>query len=44
MVWRAAINHFALVRTEDGWRIETRTNRVLNGSDASHQIMRKVIR
>ena len=44
MVWRAAINHFELVRTPDGWRMQTRTNRVLNGSDISHQTMRKVIR
>ena len=43
MVWRAAVNHFDLARTPDGWRIRTRTNRVLNGSDASHDTMRKVI-
>ena len=44
IVWRAAINHFELVRTVEGWRIQTRTNRVLNGSEASHNTMRKVIR
>lgn len=43
MVWRAAINHFELVRTPAGWRIQTRTNRVLNGSKASHETMRKVL-
>lgn len=43
IVWRAAVNHFELVRTPAGWRIQTRTNRVLNGSEASHNTMRKVI-
>jgi hypothetical protein len=43
ILWRAAINHFELVRTPAGWRITTRTNRVLNGSEASHNTMRKVL-
>ena len=43
IVWRAAINHFELVRTPAGWRIATRTNRVLNGSEASYDTMRKVL-
>ncbi len=43
IVWRAAVNHFELVRSSAGWRIQTRTNRVLNGSQASHETMRKVL-
>ena len=43
ILWRAAINHFELVRTPDGWRMKVRTNRVLNGSEVSHNLMRKVL-
>jgi hypothetical protein len=41
-LWRAAINHWTLRRTEDGWRIVERFNRTLDGSAESHEIMRKV--
>jgi hypothetical protein len=41
-VWRAAINEWTLVRTEDGWRIEERFNRTLDGNPESHAVMRKV--
>ncbi|HEX8057944.1 MAG TPA: nuclear transport factor 2 family protein, partial [Novosphingobium sp.] len=41
-LWRAAINHWTLRRTGDGWRIVERTNRTLNGSEESHELMRKV--
>jgi hypothetical protein len=41
-IWRAAVNHWTLSRTLDGWRIVERTNRTLNGSNDSHELMRKV--
>ncbi|WP_072805872.1 nuclear transport factor 2 family protein [Rhodococcoides yunnanense] len=41
MIWRAAINHFTLARTPEGWRIVERFNRVLDGSEDSHDTMRK---
>jgi hypothetical protein len=42
-VWRASANHWTLVRTPDGWRIKERFNRVLDGSKASHDTLRKVL-
>ncbi|MET0269424.1 MAG: nuclear transport factor 2 family protein [Sphingomonas sp.] len=42
-LWRAAVNHWTLRRTDDGWRIVERRNRALDGSDESHAIMRQVI-
>ena len=42
-LWRAAINHWTLARTEDGWRIQERFNRALDGSAESHETMRKVL-
>lgn len=39
-LWRAAINHWTLLRTPDGWRIRERRNRVLDGSPESRAIMR----
>lgn len=41
-LWRAAVNHWQLVRTPDGWRIAERFNRALDGSTDSHDTMRKV--
>jgi len=41
-LWRAAVNHWVLKRTEAGWRIADRFNRTLDGSAVSHEIMRKV--
>jgi hypothetical protein len=40
-VWRASANHWRLERTNDGWRIVERFNRVLDGSDASHDVLRR---
>lgn len=40
---RAAINHWTLVRLPDGWRIEERVNRVIDGSPASHEVMRRAL-
>lgn len=42
-LWRAAINHWKLARTPRGWRIEERLNRTLDGSEDSHDTMRKVM-
>ena len=43
IVWRAAVNHWTLERTDAGWRIVERVNRTLDGSDASHELMREVL-
>lgn len=40
-LWRAAVNHWTLRRTEAGWRILERFNRALDGSPESHETMRK---
>lgn len=42
-VWRAAVNHWTLKRTDSGWRIVERFNRALDGSPESHETMRKVL-
>lgn len=42
-LWRAAINHWTLKRTADGWRITERFNRALDGSPESHATMKKVL-
>jgi hypothetical protein len=42
-LWRAAINHWTLRRTQAGWRIVERFNRALDGSEESHATMRKVM-
>lgn len=41
-LWRAAVNHWTLRRTDAGWRIVERYNRALNGSEESLATMRKV--
>lgn len=41
-VWRAAINHWTLVRTPQGWRVQEKFNRTLDGSDESHEVMRRI--
>ncbi|MCB2061168.1 MAG: nuclear transport factor 2 family protein [Novosphingobium sp.] len=42
-LWRAAVNHWTLRRTEAGWRVVERFNRPLDGSELSHETMRKVL-
>lgn len=42
-LFRAAINHWTLVRTDSGWRIVERLNRLLDGSPDSHDVMRMVL-
>jgi hypothetical protein len=43
-LWRASANHWSLVRTPAGWRIQERYNRVLDGSEGSHETLRRVLR
>lgn len=43
-VWRASANHWELRRTPEGWRIVTRTNRVLNGSEESHALLKRAVK
>lgn len=40
-VWRAAANHFELVRTPEGWRISRRTTRLLDGNETAHRLLRR---
>jgi hypothetical protein len=40
-LWRASANRWTLRRTPKGWRIVERFNRVLDGSEASHAILRQ---
>ena len=42
-VWRAAINHWTLVRTGAGWRVQEKFNRTLDGSDESHEVMKRIL-
>lgn len=39
LVWRAAANHFELVRTQSGWLIKRRTSRMLDGGAAGHRLL-----
>lgn len=41
-IYRSSINHWNFVRTENGWRINERFNRVVDGSEISHATMRRV--
>lgn len=43
IVWRAAVNHWSLVRADGRWRISERTNRAVDGSDESYALMRRVL-
>lgn len=40
-IWRASANHWTLTRTQAGWRIAERFNRVLDGSADSHEVLRR---
>jgi len=40
VVWRATANHFELNRIDEGWRIVTRTSRLLNGNPEAHDLLR----
>ena len=40
-VWRATANRWELVRTSDGWRVQTRTNKLLDGSEEARALLRR---
>jgi uncharacterized protein (TIGR02246 family) len=40
-VWRVAVNRWELVRTPEGWRTSYRTNRLLDGSEAARELLRR---
>ena len=42
-IWRGAVNHWILRRTEDGWRASERYTRAVNGNEEARELMRKVI-
>ena len=39
--WRVAANRWEFVRTERGWRIKNRVNRLLDGTSASRDLLRR---
>ena len=41
-VWRVSVNVWELARTSEGWKIQWRTNRLLNGSDDARAILRTI--
>lgn len=43
-IWRASINHWSLVRTDEGWKIKERFNRKLDGTADSHEVMKRALR
>lgn len=42
-IWRAAANYWTLARTAEGWKIVERYNRVLDGSEESHDVLRRAV-
>ena len=38
-LWRVSANHWEFRRTPDGWRVERRTNRVINGSPPARDVL-----
>ncbi len=42
-VGRAAVSHWALVRTPQGWRVKHRINHKVDGSAVSRDLMKKVM-
>jgi hypothetical protein len=40
-VWRASANRWELVRSERGWRVQSRTNRLLDGSEEPRAMLRR---
>jgi hypothetical protein len=39
-VWRVAANRWEFARTPQGWRVERRVNRVLNGAEEARALLR----
>jgi hypothetical protein len=42
-VWRVSANRWELVRTDRGWRVESRVNRVLTGGEEARALLRSGI-
>jgi hypothetical protein len=42
-VWRVGANRWEFVRTLDGWRVQTRVNRVLTGAEEPRALLRSGI-
>lgn len=42
-VERAAVNHWTLVRSPDGWRIDARVNGVVDGSPATRALLSRAL-
>jgi hypothetical protein len=42
-VWRVAANRWEFVRTPEGWRVSSRVNRGLNGSEEARALLRSGI-
>lgn len=40
-VWRVTATRWELVRTVDGWRVERRVNRLLDGDAAARELLRR---
>ncbi len=38
--WRVSANRWELVRTDNGWRVQHRVNRPLNGDSAARDVLR----
>jgi SnoaL-like domain len=39
-IWRATANRWELVRTEGGWRVQRRINKLLDGSEEARALLR----
>ena len=40
-VWRVAANRWTFVRTADGWRVQSRVNRLLDGAQEARDLLRQ---
>ena len=40
-VWRVTATRWELVRTDDGWQVEQRVNRLLDGDEAARELLRR---
>ncbi|MBF6208879.1 nuclear transport factor 2 family protein [Streptomyces gardneri] len=43
-VHRATAHHWSLIRTVDGWRVQRRTSRILDGREFAHRLLSEGIR
>lgn len=41
-IWRVSVNHWTLIRTDRGWQVLLRVNRLLDGSDEARAILRRI--